>query len=136
MHSSFLPFLNKYYYYTNMAYLLFFMYYYRSGQKHLLHLFIQPHLTNFTIRLRGSTVIAMNFLVQRCSSNLKCLELMHNDQMPLQRYIDFLGKFHNLIKLNVYASSVDDKSFAQIGKNCDKLIELNAGKTWLTNTGR
>ena len=78
----------------------------------------------------------MNFLVQRCSSNLKCLELMHNDQMPLQRYIDFLGKFHNLIKLNVYASSVDDKSFAQIGKNCDKLIELNAGKTWLTNTGK
>ena len=56
--------------------------------------------------------------------------------MPLQRYIDFLGKFQNLIKLNVYASSVDDKSFAQIGKNCDKLIELNAGKTWLTNTGK
>ena len=77
----------------------------------------------------------MNLLVERCSKGLKCLELIQNENMPSQYYIDLLGKFHNLTKINVNGSIVDDYGFAEIGKNCNKLIELNAGGTWLTNNG-
>ena len=47
----------------------------RSGQKHLLHLVIQPHLTNFAIRLYGSTYTALALLSERCTQSLKSLEL-------------------------------------------------------------
>ena len=90
----------------------------------------------------------------RCSTNMKTLELIYvrffitlfysfenfnfsfqNSNMPPQYYIELMGKFPNLTKLNVYGSMVDDTGFAQIGRNCSKLIELNAGGTWLSNTG-
>lgn len=107
----------------------------RSGHKHLLHLVIQPHITSFSLKLQGSTHTAMNMLTERCTKSLRSLEFIYNNNMPPQYYNEFFGKFRNLTKLNVYASMVDDLGFKAIGENCTKLIELNAGSTWISNVG-
>ncbi len=77
----------------------------------------------------------MRMLEARCSSTLKSLDCVYNNNMPPNYYSEFFAKFRNLTKLNVYASMVDDIAFQAIGKNCTKLIELNAGSTWITNIG-
>ena len=107
----------------------------RSGHRHFLHLLIQPHINNFSVKLHGSTQTALNLLVERCCKSLKTLELIYNSNLPPMLYIEFLGKFPNLTKLNVYNSLIDDMGFGKIGKYCDQLIELNAGGTWISNIG-
>ena len=77
----------------------------------------------------------MNLLEERCSKTMKNLEIVYNTNMPPQYYHKFFSKFPNLTRLNVYASMVDDVSFRTIGENCQKLIELNAGATWISNVG-
>ena len=37
--------------------------------------------------------------------------------------------------MNVNGSLVDDAGFRAIGENCDKLIELDAGDTYISNVG-
>lgn len=107
----------------------------RSGHKHLLHLVIQPHISSFKIQLHGSTHTAMEMLKDRCKKGLKSLELIHNQNVPPHFYYEFFNHFKNLTKLNVYGSMVDDVGFRAIGEQCSKLIELNAGATWISNTG-
>ncbi len=50
-------------------------------------------------------------------------------------YVDFFRHFTHLTRLNVYASLVDDYAFEIIGLSCSNLQDLNAGKTWISNTG-
>ena len=107
----------------------------RSGQRHLLHLIIQPHMTSFNLNLRGSTHIAMNMLEERCSDSLRSLDFVYNNNMPPHYYYSFFAKFKHLTKLNVTASLVDDVAFRAIGETCSKLVELNAGSTYITNVG-
>ena len=107
----------------------------RSGHRHFLHLLIQPHINNFSVKLHGSTQTALTLLVERCGQSLKTLELIYNSNLPPMLYIEYLGKFPNLTKLNVYSSLIDDMAFGKIGKYCDQLIELNAGGTWISNIG-
>ena len=61
--------------------------------------------------------------------------MTHNKDMPPNYYNNFLGKFKLLTRLNVYGSMVDDTAYRAIGETCDKLVELNAGGTWITNMG-
>ncbi len=55
--------------------------------------------------------------------------------MPCHFFYEFFGKFKNLTKLNLYCSAVDDVGFRAIGENCSKLVDLNAGGTWISNEG-
>ena len=92
-------------------------------------------MTSFSIKLHGSTHIAMSLLEERCTQSLKHLDFVYNNNMPPNYYHSFFTKFKNLTKLNVCASMVDDVGFRAIGENCSKLVELNAGSTYITNVG-
>ena len=92
-------------------------------------------MTSFAIKLHGSTHIAMNMLEQRCTESLRNLDFVYNNNMPPHYYYSFFAKFKNLTKLSVTASMVDDVGFRAIGENCAKLVELNAGSTYITNVG-
>ena len=101
----------------------------------MLHLIIKPHITSFSIQLHGSTHTAMNLLQERCNDSLKSLDFVYSNTMPPHYYYSFFAKFKNLTKLNIYASLVDDVGFRSIGESCSKLVELNAGSTYITNVG-
>ena len=107
----------------------------RSGHKHLLHLVIQPQLTSFEILQHGSFHVAMMLLQERCGRSLTSLNLVHSRNIPPNLYIKFFGNFSNMTRLNLYASKVDDLGFRTIGETMDQLVELNAGRTFISNMG-
>ena len=107
----------------------------RSGLKHLIHLVIQPHMTSFSIKVNGSPFQTITLLTERCAQSLKSLNFTHNTQMATHHFSNFFSHLKNLTRLNVNGSVVDDGCFRVIGENCDKLIELDAGDTYISNVG-
>ena len=79
--------------------------------------------------------MAITLLTERCAQRLKCLNFTHNTQIPTHYFSSFFGHLKNLTRLNVNGSVVDDGCFRVIGENCDKLIELDAGDTYISNVG-
>jgi hypothetical protein len=77
----------------------------------------------------------MTMLEDRCAKSLKSLVFSYNTNMSANYYFSFFAKFKNLTQLNVCGSIVDDIGFASIGEHCIKLVELNAGSTYITNNG-
>ena len=55
--------------------------------------------------------------------------------MATHHFSSFFSHLKNLTRLNVNGSVVDDGCFRVIGENCDKLIELDAGDTYISNVG-
>ena len=106
----------------------------RAGLKHLLYQVIQPQITHYTILIHGSIHVAMDLVSKRCK-DLNSLEMTYSINLPPMYYIDFFRHFHKLTKLNLFGSMVDDNAYSTIGQNCPNLVDLNAGKTWITDLG-
>ena len=79
--------------------------------------------------------MAITLLTERCAQSLKRLSFTHNTCLPTHYFSSFFGHLKNLTRLNVKGSVVDDAAFRAIGENCDKLIELDAGDTYISNVG-
>ena len=86
-------------------------------------------------QVHGSTHVTTILLQERCSKNLQHLNFAENTHLPPNYYTKFFAQFKNLTKLNVKNSMVDDNAYRAIGENCDKLVQLDGGGTYITNIG-
>ena len=87
------------------------------------------------VKIHGSTHVAINLLQERCTKSLQSLDFHSHTNLPPQYYSTFFTNFKQLTKLNVNSSTVDDVAYRVIGENCNKLIELDAGGTYISNIG-
>ena len=99
------------------------------------HVFCHSESDTNGVKVNGSPFQAITLLTERCAQSLKSLNFTHNTQMATHYFSNFFGHLKNLTRLNVNGSVVDDGCFRVIGENCDKLIELDAGDTYISNVG-